>query len=79
MKDTLKKTKAIDIDPKVCKGCLLCVDQCPHKVLEVSHERSAKGSLMPQAVSVEKCSHCLMCEMICPDMAITVEVAENEK
>ncbi len=79
MKDTLKKTKAIDIDPKACKGCLLCVDQCPQKVLEVSHERSAKGSLLPQAVSVEKCSHCLLCEMICPDMAITVEVAENEK
>ena len=79
MKDSPKKTKSIEIDPKMCKGCLLCVDQCPGKVLTVSRTRSLKGSVMPEAASIEKCVNCMRCEMICPDLAITVEVAEDEK
>jgi 2-oxoglutarate ferredoxin oxidoreductase subunit delta len=48
-------------------------------VLTVSCIRNAKGYLIPEVKMPEECSGCLNCEMICPDMAITVEGDENEK
>jgi len=72
-------TKNIIIDHNVCKGCHLCIDQCPKDVLEVSKDRSTKGYLMAMAARTDDCSACMLCEMICPDLAITVEGMENEK
>jgi NAD-dependent dihydropyrimidine dehydrogenase PreA subunit len=48
-----------------CKGCGLCVEYCNRGVLEM---RDA----LPVVLQAEKCSRCLMCEVICPDFAITV-------
>lgn len=72
-------TEKIDIDRDACKGCHLCIDQCPEEVLSVSEKRSAKGYLMPVAESLDDCIACMLCEMICPDLAITVEARKNEK
>jgi 2-oxoglutarate ferredoxin oxidoreductase subunit delta len=74
-----KTTQEIAIDHNVCKGCHLCIDQCPKEVLEVSQMRSARGYLMPIAARMGDCIGCLLCEMICPDLAITVEGMKNEK
>ena len=79
MKPIHKKTAKIIIDPHVCKGCHLCIDQCPKEVLEVSQNRSVKGYLMPTASRINDCITCMMCEMICPDLAITVEEEKDEK
>ncbi len=79
MKASAKTTGTITIDGQACKGCHLCVDQCPENVLEVSGVRNAKGYVMPSPTAIDKCIRCLLCEMICPDLAITVEVAEDEK
>ena len=73
------RTAKIIIDCNVCKGCHLCIDQCPCHVLEVSTNRSVKGYLMPMAARTDDCIACMLCEMICPDLAITVEGIENEK
>ena len=77
MKD--KKSHHICIDETYCKGCHLCIDQCPKNVLEVSTRRNAKGYLVPKAEKEPACAGCMVCEMICPDMAITVETIEDEK
>ncbi len=74
-----KTVKNIIVDHNVCKGCHLCIDQCPNDVLEVSMNRNAKGYIMPVAVKTDDCIVCLLCEMICPDLAIIVEELENEK
>jgi 2-oxoglutarate ferredoxin oxidoreductase subunit delta len=72
-------SKKIVIDSKACKGCHICIDQCSQDVLELSRLRSSKGYLMPVVIRIEDCSACMLCEMICPDMAITVDGAADEK
>lgn len=49
-----------------CKGCSICVDSCPWKVLELSSEGKAV------IVHPDKCTRCRLCEVLCPDFAITV-------
>jgi len=68
----------IDVDKKFCKGCNLCIANCPLGVLAVSTERGAAGFLVPEAVKPEACNMCRLCEVICPDFAIVVE-GEREK
>jgi 2-oxoglutarate ferredoxin oxidoreductase subunit delta len=61
---------SIVLDPELCKGCLLCIEECPKKALTSGNERSAKGYLMP-ALDETMCISCGMCELLCPDQAIT--------
>jgi len=55
----------IQIKLSWCKGCGLCVEYCNRGVLEMRDG-------IPVVLQAEKCSRCLMCEVICPDFAITV-------
>ena len=61
---------SICIDSTLCKGCLLCIEECPKKALSPGNDRSAKGYLMP-ALDATSCISCGMCELLCPDQAIT--------
>lgn len=63
----------ISVDKAFCKGCNLCIENCPKDVLAVSTERGSAGFLVPLAVRPEACTRCLMCELICPDFAIVVD------
>lgn len=60
----------IDVNPKWCKKCGLCVGFCPRKVLEED-----RGG--PKVKDAGLCTGCLMCEMHCPDFAITVRRNEQ--
>jgi len=71
-----KAAKEVIIDDQFCKGCNLCIEVCPRKVFSGSSKRSRSGYSMPQAVNPGKCSVCFLCEMTCPDLAITV-IEEN--
>jgi 2-oxoglutarate ferredoxin oxidoreductase subunit delta len=62
----------IEIDKTFCKGCSLCIVNCPRDVLAISKERGSAGFLVPEAVQAEACTKCMMCELICPDFAIVV-------
>ena len=53
-----------------CKGCGLCVEYCKRGVLEMRDG-------LPLVLQAEKCSRCMMCEVICPDFAITVSEAPS--
>jgi len=69
----------ITVDKDYCKGCNLCIANCPKGVLAPSQERGKAGFLVPEAVHPEACSRCLNCEVTCPDFAIVVEGEANEK
>lgn len=74
MKTSLKKktTKEIRVDDKYCKGCFLCIHVCPKKVFSRGDKRSRAGYPMPQVTNLDGCISCMLCEMTCPDMALTV-------
>lgn len=55
----------IDIYEKWCKGCTICVEFCPQDVLAMN------GPLV-EVVNLEACTACMLCEIRCPDFAITV-------
>ena len=45
---------------------------CPHDNLELSVQRNPKGA-HPARVSAEgECTGCMMCVLMCPDVAITI-------
>lgn len=60
------KKYTIEINKDWCKGCELCVAFCPRDVLEIGKDRKAKPA------REEDCTGCLICELKCPDFAITV-------
>ena len=56
-----------------CKGCGLCVDACPKKILALSGDRiNAKGFHPAAATDPERCIGCAFCATMCPDVCITV-------
>lgn len=50
-----------------CKGCGICANFCPKKVLRISELEKV------EVVNEEACIKCGQCEMRCPDYAIFVE------
>ncbi len=60
------------IDSDRCKGCGLCVEVCPQKVLEISGEINTKGYFPVYQARPEDCIFCATCCLMCPDVAITI-------
>lgn len=60
------KKANIKIYEKMCKGCEICVAFCPVKILEMD-------GLIAVVNDPDKCTKCMLCELRCPDFAITVE------
>jgi 2-oxoglutarate ferredoxin oxidoreductase subunit delta len=61
------------IDEDRCKGCSLCVDAGPQRVLALSTDRfNAKGYRPVQLVDADGCTGCTICAIICPDVVFTV-------
>jgi len=62
------------IDSEKCKGCYLCVDVCPKKILKKGAVYNSKG-IYPVVFEDKEndCIGCAMCAKRCPDIAI-VEV-----
>ncbi len=56
---------AYSIDPEKCKGCMLCVKNCPQGAIS-----GEKGQ--PQTIDQEKCSKCGACREVCKFEAVTV-------
>ena len=57
----------INIKVERCKGCGICVEFCPKKVLSLD----TLGRV--QVVNGEDCIACGQCELRCPDYAIFVD------
>lgn len=57
-----------------CKGCGLCVEACPKKLLVLCKDRlNIKGHSPAVMTDMEKCIGCAFCATMCPDCVITVE------
>ncbi|MHB8156310.1 MAG: 4Fe-4S dicluster domain-containing protein [Desulfocucumaceae bacterium] len=60
------KKNNLDINPKWCKGCSLCVAVCPKGILSLDE----LGKIHVE--NIEECIGCGLCEETCPDYAIKV-------
>jgi 2-oxoglutarate ferredoxin oxidoreductase subunit delta len=67
-----KKVKNQEGPPEIeiiklwCKSCSICVELCPKDVL-------AMEDGYPVVIDREACNRCQLCDMRCPDFAITVK------
>ena len=61
----------IEIDRFFCKGCGLCMDVCPKKLITYSAEAGEAGAYAEQKDSTE-CTGCKLCAIQCPECAISV-------
>lgn len=50
-----------------CKGCEICVEVCKKHCLAMDILGKVK------VVNLETCNKCLLCDLLCPDFAITIE------
>lgn len=57
-----------------CKGCGLCVDACPKKIVTMAKDKiNAKGFHPATVIEMDKCIGCAFCATMCPDVVIEVE------
>jgi len=65
----------IKINPDRCKGCCLCVAQCPRGLLRMSELFNDSGHQYAEIIDIENCTGCALCCQMCPDIAIEIEDA----
>lgn len=56
----------LKINTKHCKGCGICTEFCPKKILVIDEMGKVK------AINELECITCGQCELRCPDYAISV-------
>lgn len=62
----------IEVSPKFCKGCKLCLAACPKHLLIIGDKFNSFGDKFPEQIDAEKCIGCKLCAIMCPEAAITV-------
>ncbi len=69
LKITPRQTRnCVSIDAELCKGCGLCVENCPKNVLQLGDAINSQGYKAVVA-SDSACSGCGNCFYICPEPA----------
>jgi NAD-dependent dihydropyrimidine dehydrogenase PreA subunit len=56
----------VEMNSEECKGCGLCVDACPPKVLHMSEEMNHYG-YHPAIYAGVGCTGCGICFFVCPE------------
>ena len=62
---------SVSIDAQQCKGCMLCVEECPKNALIPGEIRGDRGYLLP-GTDNGRCVSCGLCALLCPDLAISI-------
>ena len=63
----------ITVNEELCKGCELCVNACPKKIMKLDEKKiNAKGYHPAMITDKSKCIACAACATMCPDVAITI-------
>lgn len=64
----------IRFDTEHCKGCALCVQACPKKILALSETKiNSKGYRPAECTDMASCVACASCARMCPDSCIEIE------
>ena len=61
----------ISINIENCKGCELCVNECPQGSLKMSKNINKKGYHYA-VLEDDTCTGCTNCALVCPEAIITV-------
>ena len=61
----------ISIDIEKCKGCELCLTECPQDSIALSQNINKKGYQYALLVE-DTCTGCTNCALVCPEAIITV-------
>lgn len=70
----MAKVTKVTIDAERCKGCSLCTDACPKKILRLAPETlNSKGFHPAEMIDQEVCTACGFCATMCPDVCIKIE------
>jgi 2-oxoglutarate ferredoxin oxidoreductase subunit delta len=68
----------VEFDEDRCKGCELCTDACPKKIIIMADHFNAMGFHPATVVEQDKCISCGFCYRMCPDVVITVRKEEKK-
>lgn len=68
----------VKVDLSRCKGCFLCADVCPKKVLIPSDELGANGFGLIRKDNTKECIGCGNCYRVCPDYCIEIRDEQKE-
>lgn len=68
----------IKIDLERCKGCGLCIDSCPKKLIGLDESLNKHG-VHPAYFKGESCSGCAFCAQVCPECCIEVYREDTSK
>lgn len=60
------------VDVERCKGCEVCMVNCPNDTIGMSSDVNGKGYHYAYMADPESCTGCTNCAVVCPDGAITV-------
>jgi 2-oxoglutarate ferredoxin oxidoreductase subunit delta len=69
----------IIIDEMYCKGCGICVQYCPKKILKISDTVNRRGYYVPRVIDASLCTRCRNCDLYCPDFAIFIVEEEEDE
>ncbi len=61
-----------------CKGCDLCLVECPVKILVKGTNLNSRGLLYVTVTDSSLCTGCRRCATVCPDVAIRIEQEEEK-
>ncbi len=67
-----KMRGAIVVDNERCKGCEVCMVNCPADTIAMASEVNGKGYHYAYMEKPETCTGCANCSIVCPDGVITV-------
>jgi 2-oxoglutarate ferredoxin oxidoreductase subunit delta len=62
-----------------CKACGNCVVFCPKDVLTMSDQFNERGYHFPCVTQPEECTGCKLCELLCGEFAVFVQVSKTSK
>ncbi len=60
-----------------CKGCGICTEFCPQKILVMGEQMNSYGYQVVEMTDITACRGCLRCSLMCPDIVFTF--ARKEK